>query len=463
MSLNPFSPAKESVDIKKIYIHTYSMNISYIMNLVSSQLARRITLVFTGNILAAGLGFLAVLIVARNLTVSDFGLFIIVISFMRTTSSLSDLGMDTAMIRFTSSYLVVEKTEEATQVLRMSLIVKGISSFILAVIIFNTAGLLSTELFHYQRLTSPLKLAAFGMLAASASNYFISVFCTYQLFRMSVILQLLVDFGKFFAVMVLMFSVGIDLFSAVAVFAFAPLLGVLFGFGQLYLKLFSKIKPIKNLFKLLLSYSKWTFTCNVCNLVFSFVGIFMLAKMLGSEAAGIYGLALNLAFILPILAGSLRAVLLPEVSRFREIKQLEKYIRSSLKISVCIGISIVPFLFFSHKVILFFFGSRYLDAVPIFNWLMLSYIILTINSTIRVTLHSMNRPQVLAVVDLLKLTVMVIGCYLLIPFLGTLAPAIMALIVNVIVLSFFSIYVFKKIREGDIAFQNEEIIEPHID
>lgn len=437
------------------------MNISYIMNLVSSQLARHITLVFTGNILAAGLGFLAVLIVARNLTVSDFGLFIIVISFMRTTSYLSGLGMETAMIRFASSYLVVEKTEEATQVLRMSLIVKSISGFILAVIIFNTAGLLSTELFHYQRLTPPLKLAAFGMLAASASNYFISVFYTYQLFRMSVILQLLVDFGKFFAVIVLMFSLGIDLFSAVAVFAFAPLLGVLFGFGQLYLKLFSKIKPIKNLFKPLLSYSKWTFTCNVCNLVFSFVGIFMLAKMLGSEAAGIYGLALNLAFILPILAGSLRAVLLPEVSRFREMNQLEKYIRSSLKISVCIGISIVPFLFFSHKIILFFFGLQYLDSIPVFNWLLLGYIVLAINSTIRIALFSINKPHIIAMVDLLSLTVMIFGCYFLIPFIGILAPAVLALILRVSTLVFLYTYVFKKIREGNISFQEEEIIAPY--
>jgi len=73
----------------------------------------------------------------------------------------------------------------------------------------------------------------------------------------------------------------------------------------------------------------------------------------------------------------------------------------------------------------------------------------------------MNRPQVLAVVDLLKLTVMVIGCYLLIPLIGVLAPAIMALVVNVSELCFLFIYVFKKIRGEDISFQNEEIIEPY--
>ena len=251
--------------------------------------------------------------------------------------------------------------------------------------------------------------------------------------------------------------------AAVATFAFAPLIGLLLGFGLLWQKFFAEGKPIQNLFSQLFSYGKWLFVSNVCGTILPYVGIFMLAKMLSSESAGIYGLALRLTYIFPIITSSLMSVLLPEVSRFREISQLDKYIRGSLKISLYIGIAILPFLFFSHKIILFFFGSRYLDSVPIFNWLMLGYIVLTIKSTIRVTLLSMNTPQVLAMVDLLKLIVMVIGCYLLIPLLGILAPAIMALVVNVSALSFFSIYVFKKIREKDISFQKEEIIEPYSD
>jgi O-antigen/teichoic acid export membrane protein len=174
----------------------------------------------------------------------------------------------------------------------------------------------------------------------------------------------------------------------------------------------------------------------------------MLAQMLSSEAAGIYGLALGLTYIFPILIGSLRAVLLPEISRLREMKEFKKYIKGSLKISFSLGMVFIPFLFFSPRIILFFFGSRYLNSIPIFNWLLLSYIALMINNPIRMALYSMNRPHLLAMVDVLKLTVMVLGCYLLIPFLGVLAPAILVLMVNVSALGFFSIYVFKQIRSG---------------
>lgn len=424
------------------------MKLSNVVNVVTSQLVRRLTLVFMGNLFAAGLGFLAVLIISRELTVSDFGLFNMAISIILIASHLASLGMDTGMIKFASSYLRVKKTAEATQVLRLTLLVRVIISFIVTVIIYNTAELLSIKVFHYPSLTPLLKLAAFGILAISTLNYLRSALYAYQLFKKSIILQLSVDFGKFFTVIVLILFLRMNVFTAVATFAFIPLLGVLLGLGQLRRKLFSEREPTQNLFSRLFSYSKWVFVSNTCRLTLPYVGIFMLAQMLSSEAAGIYGLALGLTYIFPILIGSLRAVLLPEISRFREMKEFKKYIKGSLKISFSLGMVFIPFLFFSPRIILFFFGSRYLDSVPIFNWLLLSYIVLMINNPIRMALYSMNRPHLLAMVDVLKLTVMLLGCYLFIPFLGALAPAILALMVNVSALGFLSIYVFKQIRSG---------------
>jgi O-antigen/teichoic acid export membrane protein len=270
------------------------MKVSHIKDLVTHRLAKHLTLVFIGNIFAAFLGFLAVLIVSKQLTVRDFGLFNISISVMLIASRLSGLGMDTVMIRFTSSYLGVEKTSEATQVLRATFLVRIIVSSIISVIIFNTAELIATKVFHYSSLTPLLKLTAFGVVAISILNYLKSAFYTYQLFQMGVILQILVDFGKLSIVLVLIFYLKMNTFAAVTAFVFAPRIGILLGFGLLWQKFFSKGKPIQNLFSQLFSYSKWLFVSNVCGITLPCVGIFMLVKMLSSESAGIYGLALNL-------------------------------------------------------------------------------------------------------------------------------------------------------------------------
>lgn len=250
------------------------------------------------------------------------------------------------MIRFASSYLGVDKKAEAAQVLRATFLVRILLSFILFAIIFNTAELLSTKVFHDSGLTPLLKLTAFGVLSISIWFHLKSALYTYRLFQMSVIVQILIDSGKLLTVIVLIFYLKMNAVTAVAAFAFTPLIGVLLGLGQLYRKLFSKRGSLKNQISKLFSYSKWLFVSNICGLTLPYVGVFMLAKILGGESAGIYGLALRLVYIFPIINYSLQAVLLPEVSRFTEITQLEKYIKGTLKISFCIR---VPRFYIEHQ------------------------------------------------------------------------------------------------------------------
>ncbi len=424
------------------------MKVSHIIDLVTSRLAKHLTLVFTGNIFAAFLGFLTVLIISRELSVSDFGLFNIAISVMLIASQISGLGMEKAIMKFTSFYLGEGKKNEAIQVLKVTLFVRIITTLIFMVLIYSTAEMLSSKAFHYSGLTPLLKLASIGILAATLLNYLRFSLYASQEYRRAVILQLLVDIGKLSGVLFLIFFLKLDAFVALAIFAFSPFLGVLFGFGQFYRVIISAGKPTKKIFNELFSYGKWLFIGKVCNVILPYVAIFIIAKMLNSESVGIYCLALNLTRIFPILVSSINAVLLPEFSRFQELAQLEAYIKKSLKISLFIGMSVVPFLFISQQIILFFFGSSYFDSVHVFNWLLLSDIVGILNSTNNASLYSINKPNIVTIADLIKVGVMILGCYLLIPYLGVLAPAILMLFIRVGTFGYFTSYLFKHIHSA---------------
>jgi len=55
---------------------------------------------------------------------------------------------------------------------------------------------------------------------------------------------------------------------------------------------------------------------------------------------------------------------------------------------------------------------------------------------------------------------MISGCYLLIPCLGFLVPAILAFIINVVALGFFILYIFRQIhREKPAHFFNNKYVE----
>ena len=125
------------------------MTDSHITDLAPSTLTKNLFTVFTGNISAAAIGFLTILIISRMLTVNDFGLFNLAISFMLIGSAVSALGMQIPMVKFVSSYLAVQNIAEANQVLKITLAVRMITVALLAFIAFNTAALISTKVYNY--------------------------------------------------------------------------------------------------------------------------------------------------------------------------------------------------------------------------------------------------------------------------------------------------------------------------
>ncbi|MGB8952348.1 MAG: oligosaccharide flippase family protein [Candidatus Aminicenantales bacterium] len=85
----------------------------------ASPLARNITLVISGNLFTSGLGAISALLVSRYLSVGDFGLFSLALSIMYTATFLTELGTNTSMVKFASSYLGAGRTAEASHVFRV--------------------------------------------------------------------------------------------------------------------------------------------------------------------------------------------------------------------------------------------------------------------------------------------------------------------------------------------------------
>jgi O-antigen/teichoic acid export membrane protein len=267
-------------------------------------------------------------------------------------------------------------------------------------------------------------------------------------------MQIMIDTAKILSVILLIYFFKINASLSLAVFVTAPLIGVSFAFLQTRKIVFSKVNYIKmSVLKELVGFSKWIFLSRACAIIFPYTAIFFIAKMLGAKAAGIYGLALNLTLIFPILIGSLKSVLFPEVSRFKELRQLQNYLKQSFRVLLFTTLIIIPLLFLSRNIILFFFGYRYQDSIIIFNWLLLSYLFMAINSAIISTLYTINKPHIITLIGITSIILMSLGCYFFIPRLGILAPAVVTFIIKFGIFCFLSIYMLNYIKKGLIKSQ----------
>jgi O-antigen/teichoic acid export membrane protein len=287
------------------------------------------------------------------------------------------------------------------------------------------------------------------VVTASVWVHFRSIFHAFQQFIPSVVAQLMVDVAKLLGVGVVVLFADLAPMWAIACFAAAPALGGIIGFVRFRSCLGVRPQVDRALARQLIGYGKWLFISRISALLFSFTGLFMMTRMKGDHAAGIFGLALNLSFAFPILAHSLFSVLLPKVARFTEAKQFTRYINSSLKIGIGSAALAVPMLFLAYPVIPLVFGDKYLASIPVFIWLSSSLIVHIVNACFRAVVYAVNKPHALALIDFAGLAAMVTGCWFLIPYLGVLAPALLSLVINIIVFGALLIFVRRQ-EAGDL-------------
>jgi O-antigen/teichoic acid export membrane protein len=286
-------------------------------------------------------------------------------------------------------------------------------------------------------------------------NFVKATLWAYKKFLAHVIIQFLIDATKVLTIGVLFLLSALTVFSAVSVFSLFPLLGICLGFVYFWAVFSSKGVHTNKLYLKLISFGKWLFLSNLSRRFFLYIGVVLLARMMNSEAAGIYGLALNLTYIFPILVATLTSVLLPEVSRFREKEQFIIYYRQSLKISAGFGILLAPVLFFSRDIILFFFGERYLESIPVFVWLALGLFFFAVSHILRPILLALDKPHIATFTDLVSVIAMFVGCFAFIPSLGVLAPAITAFVVNVCSMGFLAIYTIYLIKKKEVFIESK--------
>lgn len=387
-----------------------------------------------GNFFSAGLGFLSLILISRVLTVEDFGVFTVAASFMVMVQPIASVGLNTTVIKFMSSLLGKGESREAHQIFKTSLLGVIFFSSATAGVVLLAARPLSRMLFGDPGGSRFLRIAASGVISLALFYFVKAVICAFKKFGKLVSLQISVDLLKLALIGVLVLVSALTPLSAILVFVGTALLGALVCLWCFRSAFKEKIENVCHTLSSLLSYGFWVFAGAVFEGAFLYVGLLLLAGMLSAKEAGIYGLALNLSLIFPVLIITLRSVLLPETSQFTDKRQFENYLGITLKIFLGSLFLVVPLIFLATWLIPRLFGENYRDSITPFNWLMVSFVLYAVIKIICQALFALDRPKVVAIIEMARLTFMVVGSVALIPSLGAVAPAVMALISNAAVL-----------------------------
>ncbi|MBU1849260.1 MAG: flippase [Nanoarchaeota archaeon] len=414
----------------------------------TKKAVRGTSIIFINSLFATVFSYLLRLLLARRLSVEQFGLFYSVFTFLTFFLFFRSFGLGSAMVKFISEFNAKNQNDKLKTVITSSFIFQLLFTVIFMIVFFFCANWLSVNYFKNVAAAPILKFLTFYILFSMLFIFLSNLFIGFQKIRIysfiSPVKNLLILLITFIFI-----NLGFEEFSPVIGYVFSALFlflvfllfGIkLFNYSKYKIKYFSK--TTKNLF----FFGLPVLLTSIGGSVIGQIDTIILTYFKTMYEVGIYNVVLPSANIFLFLTGSLSAVLFPMASELwakKENKKLSEGLRLLYKYSFVI---LIPLIFsiigFSGLFLKIFFGKEYMVgsfALQILLVGVVFYVVAQINTSI---LAGIGMPKVATKIIIFAAIFNLILNIILIPPFGIVGAAI-ATTISYILVFFLSTWKLK--------------------
>jgi O-antigen/teichoic acid export membrane protein len=390
---------------------------------VFSATAKDTFTLFTGNVSAAFLGFLFTLLVARSLSIYDFGIFSAVLNLVIIVSSLADLGISSGAVNFIAEHWGQGNRIKADEYAKASFFLRLFTTFLVSGLVLLFSPFISERLLA----SSDPKMGLWT--SAIVIFWFFDLFFPYilqakKMFLSAVIYDNSYYVGRLLFTFLFYITGMLTLDNAFWSFGAGFLATVIFTF--VYIKTdFLKSKPKKEEYVKLVKFSGWIGVNRMVSSISGKMDIQMLAAMVGAVATGLYSIPSRLASFIIVLSGSYSSVLATRLASFGDKEKEKKYILKSTLALLPITVGIVIWIVLAKPFMVILFGQKYLPAAPIFQALAAAQIpFLFTVPAVSAIIYAMKKTVYIGTLSFFQLAAIFAMNYYLIPKYGVFGPTI---------------------------------------
>lgn len=335
-----------------------------------NTLAKGAVIAFIGLFLSKILGYIYRLVIART-GAEDYGLISIALGIISISVLFPIFGLDSGVLRYVAYFKGKRENRNAYNVLRISLLISFVFSWIVSGLLFLLSDDISILIFHNPKLTLVLRLFSLtipfyaldriGLAALRSINKVQYEVYSKVLFHniTKIILTLLfvyLGFGLFGLSFAFLISViGMGLLSFYFLYKKFPRLYQ----NSLSLKDFRAIPLLREIYH----YSWPLLFFSYCYVIFSWTDTLMIGHFLNASQAGIYNVALPTAAFLVVVPVALRNLFMPIITASyakKEYKQIRPVYDSVVRWTFLVNLPVLLFtLLFSKQIITILFGAEY--------------------------------------------------------------------------------------------------------
>lgn len=374
--------------------------------------------------------YLLRLLLARSLTVAEYGLIYAIMALFGLVSLFQHLGLGEAIAKYTATFSAREDVKSIKEILLWSSMLLYLSTLIIAFVAWLLAQWLGTSYFQTPIAATLIVIYAIAIMLSPIGIIIPAVFQGRQqmglqaLYVMTQSATLLLStwfllsagYGVKGAIIayLLMYVVMYAIFIPVLIF-------VIPGFLRIKAVLSRKTPHM------LLAYSIPVMLTSVAGIVLSFTDTAMLTFFSSLDEVGIYQAALPTANILLFLTNVIAIVLLPLVAELWEKKQKTLLSAALADLYLYVLALVVPMvliaIIFPDIILNLLFGASYIGGARTLQFLAVSALFLTINAINTSTLSGIGMPAETTKAVMIGAGVNFIANLFLIPVYGGMGAA----------------------------------------
>lgn len=413
-----------------------------LFSLLRSSTSKDSAVLFAGNIASFVINFLITLILARNFSTSELGLFFTGLIFIQLVTDLSELGINSSLMHFIpkSDSRVQKSFVNASFILK---VVVGISFFCL-ILLFSP--LLATLLFNDKNMNSYIQNSSVGIFVLLFIFWGQAIFQAQKKFIRASLVNFSINILRIIVLIVLISTVNFELRDIYLAFQLILIIPVIFLIYTIKPKL-GDLNQSTNLLRFGLPIGA-SFAVAA---IYTKLDQILVLKLAGDYQAGVYGLAGRIATIYIFATAAFNSAILPRlvsIEKTRLDQYFNKTILASVIISVGVLISIIPL-----SLLIPFLKSDFIESVQPFQILSIGAIFFILSAPFSaVIVYRYKKTFFPLILSLLSLILLMILLNLLIPIYLSIGAALSLLITYItqaLVSVGYFFYIRKTLKTGN--------------
>lgn len=408
--------------------------------------------VFIASIITAFLGYFIRIILARKLSVEDYGLFFAIFAFVSFLLFFRDLGLGSALVKHLAEFKAKNKFDEIKTGILSVFFSLLILSAVLGIILYFLAPLLAQNYFKDGRAEYIIYFFIAYILFSALFLFLRNIFQGFQKIKIFALMEP-IRLGIILGGVLLLFGLGYGILTPVIAYT-ASWLAVFVVFLPFAFKTFFflkyKIKDVCKVTKQLYIFGIAIALANIGARVIARIDILMLTYFNSLSEVAVYNVILPTALLFLFFSQAISPVLYPLVSELwakKDKKRLTQGIKLLYKYSFVITMpAFLTILVFSSLTIKLLFGAKYIAGSFALQILLIGILFLLISTINNTILAAIGKPGAVTKSFLIIAGINIVLNLLLIPLFGIEGAAAATLISYLLLLVLSTIFVVRYIR-----------------